>query len=296
MATPLLVDLAGHVGLGGALAAAMPASLAEVQQRSFPDGESYLRYLTSPDGRDVVLLCSLDRPNPKIAPLLFAAATARVQGARSVGLVAPYLAYMRQDKEFNPGEAITSEHFATLLSTWIDWLVTVDPHLHRRRSLGEIYTIPATVVHAAPLLADWVAHNVERPVLIGPDSESRQWVASVAAGAGATYTILEKTRRGDRDVSVSAPDLTQWRERVPVLVDDIISSGHTMRETLVHLRDAGSRAPVCLAVHGLFAEDAFGRLQDAGAAQIVTTNSVAHRSNAIDLAPALAEAVRGHID
>jgi ribose-phosphate pyrophosphokinase len=150
-------------------------------------------------------------------------------------------------------------------------------------------------LHAAPLLADWVSRNVDQPVLLGPDSESRQWVASVAEGAKVPFAVMDKVRHGDRDVSISAPDVQQWQGRTPVLVDDIIASGHTMLETLRQLRRAGLRHPTCLGVHGLFAEGAFARLLQAGAARIVTTNAVAHESNAIDLAPLLASAVRAHL-
>jgi ribose-phosphate pyrophosphokinase len=83
-------------------------------------------------------------------PLLFAADTARDLGARRIGLVAPYLAYMRQDIRFHAGEAVTSRTFAAILSRHLDWLVTVDPHLHRYHELSEIYRIPTQVVHAAP--------------------------------------------------------------------------------------------------------------------------------------------------
>ena len=80
-------------------------------------------------------------PNEEVLPLLFAAATARELGVPSVGLVSPYLAYMRQDRRFKPGEAVTSREVAKLLSDAVDWLVTVDRHLHRYGSL-EIYRIP----------------------------------------------------------------------------------------------------------------------------------------------------------
>jgi ribose-phosphate pyrophosphokinase len=75
-----------------------------------------LRFACDVAGRSVILLCSLARPNNRILPLLFAADAARDLGAGEVGLVAPYLAYMRQDRRFNPGEAITSQSFARLLS------------------------------------------------------------------------------------------------------------------------------------------------------------------------------------
>src|SRR6266508_3440828 len=83
----------------------------------------------------------------------------------------PYLAYMRQDRRFKPGEAVTSRQVAQLLSKAFDWLVTVDPHLHRYGALGEIYTIPTRIIHAAPLSYDGVKQNVPDPLIIGPDSD-----------------------------------------------------------------------------------------------------------------------------
>jgi ribose-phosphate pyrophosphokinase len=238
----------------------------------------------------VVLLCTLDRPDDKFLPLLFAAAAARDLGAKRVGLVVPYLAYMRQDRRFNEGEAVTSSYFARILSAGIDWLVTVDPHLHRRTSLDEIYSVPARVVHAAPLISAWIRQNVERPLLIGPDSESAQWVAAVARDADAAHLVLNKVRHGDRDVEVSVPDVAKWRDHTPVLIDDIVSTGRTMIEAIGHLKREGTRPPVCVAVHGIFADDAYQNLITAGAARVVTTTSVPHVSNAIDIAALLAHA------
>src|SRR5829696_534139 len=110
-------------------------------------------------------------------------------------------------------------------------LVTVDPHLHRYKSLDEIYSIPTRVVHSAPFLAEWIAANEPAPLLIGPDIESEQWVSEVAARANAPYRILRKQRHGDRDVEITIPDLHEFSGRMPVLVDDIISSGRTIIET-----------------------------------------------------------------
>jgi len=290
MTRPLVVSLDAGDPRAAALAAALDGEVAKLARRHFPDGESYLRYDTSPAGRPVVLLCSLDRPDEKFLPLVFAAAAARDLGAASVGLVAPYLAYMRQDRRFQPGEAVTSTYFARIVSREVDWLATIDPHLHRHHALSEIYSVPALALHAAPLLADWIRNNVERPLLIGPDSESAQWVAAVAQTAAAPHVVLEKIRRGDRDVEVSLPQVERWAGHTPVLVDDIVSSGRTLIETIGHLQRAGLAAAVCVAVHGIFAEDAYRDLRGAGAARIATTNSVLHESNVIDLVPLLAEA------
>ena len=242
-------------------------------------------------GRKVILLATLDRPDAKLLPLLFSAQTARELGAVQVGLVAPYLAYMRQDRQFQPGEAVTSRHFARLISQFADWLVTVDPHLHRLTSLGEIYSNRTRVVHAAASISKWVS-ELASPVLIGPDGESEQWVSAVARDAGVPYLVLRKTRRGDRDVEVSVPDVERHLGRTPVLVDDIISTARTMIQTVGHLKRAGLPPPVCIGVHAVFAGDAYADLKRAGAAQIVTCNTIAHESNAIDLAPAVAAAAR----
>lgn len=287
--TALMVPLPGNEKLTDDLAHRVGGDVATLVTRTFPDGESYLRYETPVAGRSVVLVCTLDRPDDKLLPLLFAAAAARDLKAAKVGLIAPYLAYMRQDRRFQPGEAITSNAFAKIVSGGIDWLLTVDPHLHRHSSLADIYSVPAEVVHAAPLISGWIRSFVERPLLIGPDAESEQWVAAVAEAAEAPHLVLHKIRHGDREVEVSVPDVVRWRSHTPVIVDDIVSTAQTMIETIGHLKRAGMQPPVCIAVHGIFAGTAYDELIAAGAGKVVTTNTVAHLSNAIDVVPLLAD-------
>ncbi|KAA0214258.1 ribose-phosphate pyrophosphokinase [bacterium] len=259
--------------------------------RRFPDGETYLR-LGDVRGRDVAIVASLDRPDDKTLPLLLLADALRAEGAAGVGLVAPYLAYLRQDRQFLSGEAVTSRTFARLLSGAFQWLVTVDPHLHRYHSLGEIYSIDTAVVHAAPEIAAWIKSNVERPLVIGPDSESEQWVREIAGAIGAPYATLEKTRRGDRDVEVSIPHIEQWPGHTPVLADDIVSTGRTMVAAIGRLAELKQPAPVCVGVHAIFAQDAWQALVAAGPARIATCNTIAHPTNAIDLTAALAAGIR----
>lgn len=288
----LVLALPGGAALAAALARELSCEAGELALHRFPDGETLVRIDTPVEGRKVVLAGSLDQPDGKTLPLLFAADTARELGARSVGLCAPYLAYMRQDTRFHPGEAITSRSYARLLSGALDFLVTVDPHLHRWQSLEQIYSLRVRVVPAAPAIADWVRANVAQPVLVGPDSESEQWVAEVARQCHAPWTVLAKTRHGDEDVSVHLPPGEVIPGRTPVLLDDIISTGHTLAAAAAELRSAGHAEPLCIGVHALFALRAMERLQTAGIARIVTCDTVAHPSNGIALTPALAQAIR----
>lgn len=291
-AAPLILALPGNETLATRVAELLGGELGEACLRHFPDGETYVRLETDPSGREVALVADLHRPDEKSIPMLLVAETARDLGAKQVGLIAPYLPYMRQDKRFQAGEGVTSRYFARLISRSLGWLVTVDPHLHRYSSLSEVYSIPTRVVHAAPAIAAWIQEEVEAPVLVGPDSESEQWVSDVARRAGAPFFILEKVRRGDRDVEVSRPDLEPWRDRTPVLVDDIISTARTMIETLRQLEAGGMPPAVCVAVHALFSGDAWTALRSAGPAKVVTCATVLHPSNAIEMAKPLATAAR----
>jgi ribose-phosphate pyrophosphokinase len=268
----------------------VPVGILDVHR--FPDGEVLVRLDTDPGSRDVALVCTLARPDDKTLPVLFAAGAARAQAARSVGLIAPYLPYLRQDRVFHAGEALTSATFAATLSGHLDWLVSVDPHLHRYRALTDVYALNAQSVSASSEIAAWIGRNVTDAVLIGPDEESAQWVSAIAAKCDVPCTTLTKERFGDRSVKVTLPpDLARWHGRTPVLVDDIVSTGRTMREALKGLAAAGMPGGICVATHAIFAGDAYGELLAAGAARVVTTNTVPHESNAIDVTAAVAAAV-----
>jgi ribose-phosphate pyrophosphokinase len=287
----VVLSLPGNDRIANRIGACLGLDVSSVAVHRFPDGEARVRLNRSVTGKAVVLVATLDRADDKILPLLFTAATAHDLGASSVGLVAPYLAYMRQDRQFEPGEGVSARHFAQLLSWAIDWLVTVDPHLHRTAALGKLFTVPTTAVVSAPLLAEWIGDHVESPVIIGPDAESAQWVRSVADRIHAPYVLLQKRRSGDKTVALTLPDLSAGIGRQPVLLDDIIASGATMLEAIRLLRQGGWPAPVCLGVHAVFAGDAYLSLLQAGAVQVVTCNTISHPSNVVDVSRLLAEAV-----
>jgi len=232
----------GNEALAGAIADALGTVVVPVEVSRFPDGEARVRVGGDRSRRPAVVVCSLEHADEKILPLLFAAGALRALGAPPVGLVAPYLAYMRQDRAFHEGEAVSAMHFARVLSESVDWLVTVEPHLHRIASLDAIYSIPACAVHVSDAMATWISGNVANAVVIGPDAESRQWARSVADAAGIPFEVLEKRRLSSDRVEVTVPHIGRWRDRTPVVVDDVVSTGHTMLETVRHLRDVGARA------------------------------------------------------
>jgi ribose-phosphate pyrophosphokinase len=278
--------------VGDQLARTLGFERGELEIHAFPDGETRVSLHGECAQRDVLLVCSGHRANLNALPLYFAAETARAMGARRVGLVAPYLAYMRQDTQFHVGESVSALAYGRFVSSAFDWLVTVDPHLHRLKSLDSAFSIPSKCVSAMPAVAAWIAANVSDPVLIGPDRESTQWAENVAGRLAAPWTVLEKTRMGDRQVSVTLPDPALLRGRTPVIVDDIASSGRTLVETLNALHGLGYAQITCIVVHALFASGAEAAIRAAGVAQLVSTNTVRHATNAIDVVPFVAEAIQ----
>jgi len=289
--TGVILSLPGNDRIANRIGAALGLDVSTVAVHRFPDGEVRIRLNRSVAGKTVAIVGTLDRPDEKILPLLFTAATARDLEATSVGLVAPYLAYMRQDRAFERGEGVSARHFARFLSAAVDWLITVDPHLHRTARLEELYTIPTQAAGTAPLLAEWIGKHVERPVIIGPDAESAQWVQAVAEEINAPAVLLQKRRSGDRTVAITLPDLSACVGHHPVLLDDIIATGTTMVEATRLLRQGGWPGPVCVAVHAVLAGDAYQALLQAGALKVVTCNTISHPTNAIEVSGLLADAV-----
>lgn len=277
-----------------ALAGALGVAYAEIELHRFPDGESRLRLPPQLPAR-VILCRSLNDPNAKLVELLLAAETARELGAREVILVAPYLCYMRQDMAFQPGEAVSQRSIGRWLGAHFDAVVTVDPHLHRVHALTEV--IPATravSLSAAPLLGDYAARHFDRPLLLGPDEESAQWVSAAAHASGLQGAVAHKQRRDDHSVSVTLPAI-DVRGRTVVLIDDIASTGRTLARATDALYTAGAAEVHALVTHALFVGDAEAHMRAAGVRSLHSSDSIAHPSNAIALAELLAQGYKGYI-
>lgn len=263
---------------------------AEIEVHRFPDGESRVRLPEALPER--VFICrSLNQPNEKLVELILAASTARELGAEKVGLVAPYLGYMRQDKAFHPGEAVSQQVVGNLLASFFDALITVDPHLHRVHHLKD--AIPAAVavsLSASNAMSCYLHDRLEKPILVGPDEESEQWVAAIAQQNQLEYCVASKLRFGDSDVSVSLP-AADYEGRHVVLVDDMISTGRTIESTIAELKPYRPASITVMVTHALFADDVLQRLKSAGANEIWSSDSIPHPTNRISLAEDLAKAL-----
>ena len=291
MQQPTLLYFEDEEALAQQLALVSGMPLQCIERHTFPDGETRLRLPTDLPER-VVVLRSLHSPNTRIMDLLLAAPTARELGARHLTLVSPYLAYMRQDMAFRPGEAVSQRLVGRWLAELFEAVITIDPHLHRVHRLQDaVPADQALALSAAPLLAERVFREQADALLIGPDGESAQWIEQAARAHGFDHGVCHKTRHGDKDVAIQLPDVPV-RGRCVVLLDDIASSGRTLVQASRLLLEAGARSVDVAVTHALFAGDAEQVIRSAGVRHIWSTDSVAHSSNVVSVAPLIAQVLQ----
>lgn len=287
---PLLLGFPDYQLQGKNLARLLKIEYAEVELHQFPDGESKIRLPV--DIPSTVVICrSLDSPNNKLIELFFIVKELRQKGCERIILVAPYLCYMRQDKAFEPGEAVSQRWVGKFLSGLVEEVITVDPHLHRVKTLEDIVKVKrAITLSAAPLIGNLISLQVSNPLIIGPDEESKQWVEQIAELHDFNYIVGDKTRLGDKDVNVVLPP-SDVEDRNVVLVDDMASTGKTLINTAQQLIEMGVENLYCAITHPLFIGEAYEELLAMGVKEIWSTDSVTHASNCISLASLLAEAI-----
>lgn len=271
--------LAKHIGITAQL----------IARHNFPDGEFKLQLPTELPS-SVVIFHTLDHPNEKLIELLLVARSARQLDVRHLTLIVPYLAYMRQDIAFMPGEVVSQKIIGDLLASLFDAVIAVDPHLHRISKLEEaIPVLQAIALSAAPLLGELAASRRINPFLVGPDSESEQWIAKAAFQHRLDYAVAHKVRHADRQVDITLPPVNVFGRSV-VLLDDIASSGHTLASAANLLLSAGAKTVDVAVTHALFDSQALDLIRAAGVSEIWSTDCIAHTTNAVSVLPMIAKA------
>ncbi|HLC60100.1 MAG TPA: ribose-phosphate diphosphokinase [Candidatus Nanoarchaeia archaeon] len=249
----------------------------------FPDDELLVKFNSNLKNEEVVLVQSFyTNISDCLIEVILASATAKDLGAKKIILLAPYFPYLRQDKRFHPGESISQGIVAGLIDKYFDEVYVIDPHLHRKESLNEIFKIKSIKLTANDLIADYIRKNIKNPILIGPDSESYKWARDVAEKIGAESRILTKKRFSSYHVKVKLNKKVDLRGKNAVIVDDIVSTGHTIIEASNLLRKLGAKNIYCICVHGIFVEDALKKLEK-NKIKIISTNTIPNKVAKIDV-------------
>lgn len=268
----------------------------ELYTKKFPDGETYLKFNVNLKNKVVILIQSFyGNVNDCLIETFFAAKTARDLGAKKIILVAPYFPYLRQDKEFRTGECVSIKSVADYIDSCIDEIFIIDPHLHRKNTLNDIFKIKSYKLSANRLIANYIITNLKNPILIGPDFESYKWAKESANFIGSESIILEKRRCSPRKVKISHDEnLEIIKNRTVVIVDDIISTGNTLLETIKLLKKYAPKSITCIGVHGIFTENALKKIQKTRV-KVVSCNSIPTKVSKIDLSVMITDELKKKI-
>lgn len=297
------MDIAVVVGgaqpeLGRAVAEALGGVQAACSVRPFPDGELEVELRSPVRGLGVYVVQPTCAPvGERLLELLLLCDACWRAGARAVSAVIPYFGYARQDRRQREGQPLGARVLAEALGTGrLTRLLSVDLH---SRAIEGSFAAPLEHLTAVPLLAEAVRAWV-RPdsILIAPDLGAVKLAEAYAKRLGLPMAVVHKSRLSGSEVAVRAV-LGEVRERSPVVVDDMISTGGTVVAAVHALHEAGSGPEVTVvASHGLLVGEALQRLAEAPVRRLVTTDSVPPPARVpfphqvVGLAPLLADTIR----
>ncbi|MGB7534022.1 MAG: ribose-phosphate diphosphokinase [Halobacteriota archaeon] len=275
--------------LAARIAAELGCKVASCEFNRFPDGELYTRVLDNIKDEEVTIVQSIRTDSDLICLLQLIDA---VEEARKTKVVIPYLGYARQDKKFEPGEAISIRAIARSICAAgiVDNIYVVNVH---NRGVLKYFDVNTKELDASSLIGDYVAkREIPHPLIIGPDGGATELAKAVAAPYGFDYDVLEKTRISSEEVKIKPKELRSIEGKNVVIVDDIISTGGTISEATAMLKSQGAHDVYVACIHGVFVQNAVPRMLHAGVKEIIATDTIESEFSKISIAKMVAEELR----
>lgn len=269
--------------VSGNLAKELHQPLIQATFKRFPDDEFYIRILDDISGEDI-LIVQTAYPDPKIVELFLMQDAVHDAGAKRITVVLPYFGYSRQDKKFEEGEAISARAIAQHISLHTDSVITVDPH---KEHILKFFTVPAMSCSAVSVIAQYLkGKNID--FVLAPDKGARDRAKEAAALIGCEYDHLEKTRIDGTTVKITPKKLDAHGKHVAI-IDDIISTGGTMANSIKELKKQGAKGVSVACTHGLFVGGAKEKLLSAGCDEIISTDTIENEFSKVSVAHSIAE-------
>jgi ribose-phosphate pyrophosphokinase len=285
----LVVPGPASTELAVSIAERLDAELVGVDCKVFPDGESKIMLKDKVRNQPVILVQSTYPPVDQHLMQAFMLAHRLSEEGAEVHLVVPYLAYSRQDKEFLDGEIVSMRIIARLFrSVGVRRFVTVD--IHSVEGLSN-FSIPSYSVSAVPLLANYVSEVVKpvNPVAVSPDFGGSGRVEAFSKILGIEHFILDKSRdRITGEVSIKQVEMN-IEGRDAVIVDDIISTGGSVRRAAAQLKKSGARRVIAACTHPVLVGDALEKMREDGVDEVIGTNTIPSTVSKVDVSQAISE-------
>ncbi len=273
------------VELSSALAAELEAELCSRTIERFPDDECYVRIDDDLTGQEVVLV-SNSHPDRNIVELLLLVDAIRNFDVKGLTLVIPYFGYARQDKAFKPGEVVSARSMARRIGSCCDRALTVD--LHEKKIIDWL-GCPGIDVTAMDAIGRFL-HEKGVELIISPDEGARELVRVAAKAAGVSCDHMVKHRLDANNVRMELKSL-DVRGKCICIVDDMISTGGTIRKAAKSVYEQGADRVMAACTHGLFTNDSLTKLEDE-LDGIFSTDTLKNPSSVISVAETLAKALK----
>jgi len=276
------------------ISALLDAPLVSIKIKRFPDGEFYFKFNEEISGEELMVIQSLYPPQDShVLELFLMLHTARDFGAKEIKVFIPYLAYSRQDRRYLNGECLSSKMVAEILENLgANALYTID--VHNERVLN-MYKIPTYNLTASRELAKYFAtKGLVNPLVVSPDDEkiAIERAKCAAETIDAEYDFLEKRRDRHTGEIITYEKRMDVKGRDAIVIDDIISTGKTAANAVKILKKQGARRVFVGVSHALLLGEAKNLLNEAGAEEIVGTDSVVNEHAKVSVAPILAKALK----
>ncbi|HMA25323.1 MAG TPA: ribose-phosphate pyrophosphokinase [Gemmatimonadaceae bacterium] len=240
----------------------------------FPDGEVSVRLDEPVRGRDVIVLAPTSPPvNDHVVELLAIADACRRADAARVVAIVPYFGYARSDRRDGRRTPIMASLVANLIErAGIDHVVTVDVHTP---ALEGFFRIPVDNLTAIPVLATALQRRVPADaVIVAPDLGAVRLANRYATQLGLPVAVCHKRRIGGAEVTIGRVTGDVAGRRC-VIIDDMISTGGTIAESVRALEDAGALPnAIVAATHAVFAPGALDKIAEAGVRELLVTDSI----------------------
>jgi ribose-phosphate pyrophosphokinase len=290
-----------HPELAQEVAKELGVGLVPTRAFDFANGEIYVRFEESARGSDAFVIQSHTAPiNTWIMEQLIMVDALKRASAKRITVVMPFYGYARQDKKHRGREPISARLMADLFKTaGADRLLAVD--LHTAQIQG-FFDGPVDHMFALPILADYIAGRVDRDKLtvVSPDAGRVRVADQWCDRLGAPLAIVHKRRDPDVANQVSVHEVVgEVKDRVCVLVDDMIDTGGTICAAADALFDNGAADVRVAATHGVLSGPARDRLKNSRVSEFVFTNTLPtagalelDKVTVLSMAPTIASAIR----
>ncbi|KAK7688898.1 Ribose-phosphate pyrophosphokinase 2 [Cerrena zonata] len=293
-----------HPELANAVAERLNVTLTPCTVKKFSNGEINVKISESIREEDVFIIQSgCDDVNDNLMELLIIISACKGASARRITAVIPCYPYARMDKKDKSRAPITAKLVANMLAVaGCDHVITMD--LHASQIQG-FFDFPVDNLYSEPLMISYIKRNIpdwQNSIVVSPDAGGAKRVTAIADKLGVEFALIHRqgptrAQNSSERVEVLVGDV---RDKVAILVDDMIDSGKTLAMAAQSLKEHGAKKVFALISHGLFSEAKMSMVEDLPIEQLVVTNTIPQTKHAeacsklvtMDVSPTIAESIR----